>query len=158
MPKLDVNGLKKKHGQNAKVFEGKKPPLVAPPPAEDPFLKPTQTIQGQRELAEKRVLIRKIFDDNTELPVEDMLMHYFTEGDGKKMGKTVSPLKGIREGLEDMLNIQQLKDLVQGFRSIKEQPKKEEEDMGNNCLAGLSWQGYLKRISLARRRRRRSRI
>ncbi|MCP4762572.1 MAG: hypothetical protein GY870_12400 [archaeon] len=129
---IDVDSLKKKHGQDAKVFQ-KKPPLVKKAEEENPFADSPKTIyENSRDLKEKRELIRKIFDDNTDLPVEDMLMHYFTQGDGKKMGKTVSPLKGIREGLEDMLNIQQLKDLVQGFRTIKEQPKNEEEDMSDN--------------------------
>ncbi len=59
-------------------------------------------------------------------------MHYISQSDEKKMGKTVSPLKGIREGLEDMLNIEQLKELLGGFRGMKNNNKRKAEDDESN--------------------------
>ena len=50
----------------------------------------------------------------------------------KKVTKSVSPLKGIREGLEDMLNIQQLKDLVMGFNNMRTDKKNQEVDNQQN--------------------------
>lgn len=135
---INIEELKRKHGQSSTSIPKEtpsKPPLTDKPKTEtlDDVFEDTKK-EDPAVLEKKRELIKQLFDENKDLPIEEMLMYYFTEGDGKKMGKTVSPLKGIREGLEDMLNIQQLSELVKGFRNVnqKQPQKEEEEDMGDN--------------------------
>ena len=135
---INIEELKKKHGQSKtsvpKPTPAKPPLTTKPPEINTPVFEDTMP-EDPKVLEQKRKLINQLFDENKDLPIEEMLMYYFTEGEGKKMGKTVSPLKGIREGLEDMLNIQQLSELVKGFRTTNQQQKQkeeEEESMGDN--------------------------
>lgn len=144
---LNIEELKKRHGQNASQFTKKYPESTEPffeDKSETKTKKKAKKNEDEDEpineskerLQKKRELITKLFDENQDLPMEEMLTYYFTEGEGKKMGKTVSPLKGIREGLEDMLNIQQLQDLIKGFRDRKKQSNTQQdeidEDMGDD--------------------------
>ena len=51
------------------------------------------------EEAEKAKLIEQLFDENKDIPIEEMLTRVI------KTGKTVSSLKGVRETLELIINI-----------------------------------------------------
>ena len=140
---VNIEELKKRHGQNATNVP-KKPPLV--PPHSEPLFVYNQPIEPEdpNVAKKKKELIKKLFDDNEELPMEELLTYILKEQngkkEGKKVGKTTSPLKGIREGLEDMLNIQQLTQLVKNFSNMKTSPEKGEEDNSmedNNLLTML---------------------
>ncbi len=134
---IDFQELKKKHRTipKTKPPTEKKPPLVQTEPQAE-----SEVDSDGKNLFQKKLLIKQLFDENQDLPLEDFLVDYINKGDGKKMGKTISPLKGIREGLEDMLNIQQLKDLLGGFRNMRNNnnnKKEEEEDNSNNNMMAM---------------------
>ncbi len=127
---IDFDAMKKQQVKTTYPRRSK-PPLVKKTMENSeslPKSDPLPHLPTEEEMESKRKLIKQLFDENSDLPLEEMLLQHLNitpTKDGKKMGKTISPLKGIREGLEDMLNIQQLKDLVMGFRNMK-------KDNGNN--------------------------
>jgi len=137
---IDIADLKKKHGQNATNIP-KKPPLV--PPQSEPFFADTEAPEPEtdEDKALRHKLVNQLFDENKDLDMEALFKkYYFTDSREtikckKTMPKTTSPLKGVREGLEDMLQIQQLQDMIKGFRDMKRENKNkgvEEEPMGDN--------------------------
>ena len=142
---IDFDAMKKKQAKSTYPRRGK-PPLIkktdvkeTPTPQAKDYV--TQTPD---DIEAKRRLVKQLFDENTDLPLEEMLMEHLKTSpikEGKTMGKTVSPLKGIREGLEDMLNIQQLKDLVMGFQTMKKNGngnKDNNQQNNNNNNSNLS--------------------
>lgn len=87
--------------------------------------------------AEKAKLIEQLFDENKDIPIEEMLTRVI------KTGKTVSSLKGVRETLEDIMNIEQLSELISTMRKTKianinkKNDPEEEEEEDNSMMTML---------------------
>lgn len=85
----------------------------------------------------KAELIDMLFDENKDIELEKIIPKVM------KMGKTISSLKGIRETMEDVLNIQQLADLVKVMRHTKNKDKEEVEDSDNNTNNNMDFTSML---------------
>lgn len=125
---LDVNELKSKFGQNAGTIPKKTPSSES---NGEPFFEDEQKdVEDPNIMVQKKKLIEALFDENKDIPMEEILTSYFL-GDGNKMAKKTTssvPLTDIKGALENMLSIQHLADMVMGFRDMKKNKNKEVEE------------------------------
>ena len=90
----------------------------------------------------KTELINILLNENKDIPIENILM------DVIKTGKVTSSLKGIRETLEDVMNIEQLIDLIKIMRhKSREPPKSNNQDSNQSDMEDSAYMTMLPFLS-----------